>query len=102
VRSAEDGAQAREQVQASPPDLVILDLMLPAVSGFQLIADWRQNSSTANLPIFVLTNKELTTQERDYLSANTGALVSKHERWREELIRQVERVRRVSSQLAEA
>jgi DNA-binding response OmpR family regulator len=102
VRSAEDGAQAREQVQASPPDLVILDLMLPAVSGFQLIADWRQSPSTANLPIFVLTNKELTTQERDYLSANTGALVSKHERWREELIRQVERVRRVSSQLAEA
>jgi signal transduction histidine kinase/DNA-binding response OmpR family regulator len=102
VRSAEDGAQAREQVEAALPDLVILDLILPAINGFGLIAEWRRNSATTNLPIFVLTNKELTAEEKNYLSANTGALLSKHEHWREELIRQVERARRTSPSLAEA
>jgi signal transduction histidine kinase/DNA-binding response OmpR family regulator len=102
VSSAEDGAQARHQVKASLPNLVILDLILPEVNGFGLIAEWRQDPSTAHLPIFVLTNKELTAEEKDYLSANTGALLSKDERWREDLIRQVERARRASPSLAEA
>jgi signal transduction histidine kinase/DNA-binding response OmpR family regulator len=102
VRPAEDGIQAREQVQILVPDLVILDLILPAVNGFGLIAEWRKNPETANLSIFVLTNKELTAEEKDYLSANTGALLSKHDQWREELIRQVERARRSSPQFAEA
>jgi signal transduction histidine kinase/DNA-binding response OmpR family regulator len=102
VSSAEDGAQAREQVQTALPDLVILDLILPEVNGFGLIAEWRKDQPTANLPIFVLTNKELSAEEKDYLSANTKALLSKHEHWGEELIRQVERVHRAASLLAEA
>jgi DNA-binding response OmpR family regulator len=102
VRSAEDGIQARDQVQVSPPDLVILDLILPEMNGFGLIAEWRKNPSMANLPIFVLTNKELTAEEKDYLSANTGALLSKHENWREELIRQIVRAQRSTPLLTEA
>jgi signal transduction histidine kinase/DNA-binding response OmpR family regulator len=102
VSSAADGAQAREQVRAALPDLVILDLMLPVVSGFGLIDEWRKDPSTAALPIFVLTNKDLTEVERNYLSTNTGALFSKHEQWRDELIRQIERVQRPTPLLAEA
>ncbi len=102
VNSAEDGAQARAQVQTKLPDLVILDLILPAVNGFGLIAEWRKNPSTAHLPIFVLSNKELTIEEKDYLSANTGVLLSKRENWRDELIRQVERVQRAATLLTEA
>jgi DNA-binding response OmpR family regulator len=92
VSSAADGVQARSQVQASVPDLVILDLMLPEVNGFNLIAEWRKNPSTVELPIFVLTNRDLTIEERNYLLTNTGALISKHDQWREELIRQIEKM----------
>lgn len=102
VRSAEDGAQARDQVQTSLPDLVILDLILPVVSGFGLIKEWRKNPATADLPIFVLTNKDLTPEEKDYLRANTGALLSKHDQWREELICQIQRVQRATAILADA
>jgi signal transduction histidine kinase/DNA-binding response OmpR family regulator len=91
VTAAADGAQARTQVQASFPDLVILDLTLPEVSGFGLIAEWRKNSSTADLPIFVLTNKDLTAEEKEYLRSNTGVLLSKHDQWRDELVRQIQR-----------
>jgi signal transduction histidine kinase/DNA-binding response OmpR family regulator len=102
VSAAEDSAQARNQMQISMPDLVILDLILPEVSGFGLIAEWRKSPSTADLPIFVLTNKDLTEEEKDYLRANTDAFFSKHEQWRDQLIRQIHRVQRTTAMLAEA
>jgi signal transduction histidine kinase/DNA-binding response OmpR family regulator len=102
VSSAGDGAQARSQVQTTVPNLVILDLILPEVSGFGLIAEWRKSPLTADLPIFVLTNKDLTGEEKKYLCANTGALLSKHEQWRDELIYQIRRVQRSSATLVEA
>jgi PAS domain S-box-containing protein len=91
VSTAADGAEARVRVAASVPELVILDLILPEVSGFQLLAEWRIDSRTADLPIFVLTSKDLTVEERDYIRKNTGALFQKQERWQEELIRQLQR-----------
>jgi DNA-binding response OmpR family regulator len=100
VSSAADGGQARAKVQESLPDLVILDLILPEVSGFGLIAEWRKDARTVEMPIFVLTNKDLTREEKDYLHANTGVLISKHEQWRDELTRQVERAQRSAPQLA--
>jgi DNA-binding response OmpR family regulator len=91
AHTSADGADARARVAASLPELVILDLSLPEVSGFQLLAEWRIDSRTANLPIFVLTSKDLTIEERDYIRKNTGALFQKQERWQEALIRQLQR-----------
>jgi signal transduction histidine kinase/DNA-binding response OmpR family regulator len=91
VRTAADGPQARTQVAAALPELVILDLILPGVSGFQLLTDWRRDSRTANLPVFVLTSKDLTPQEREYLRANSEALFQKQEPWQQELVSCLER-----------
>lgn len=92
VSTASDGARARVQVAASLPELVILDLMLPEVSGFQLLSEWRSDARTAHLPIVVLTGKELTAEEKDYLRMNAGALLHKHEGWQEALLAHLERV----------
>ena len=91
VATARDAAEARARVADSLPELVILDLIMPEVSGFQLLAEWRRNSQTANLPVFVLTSKDLTTQEQEYLRSQAGALFRKHEPWQEELLRQLSR-----------
>jgi DNA-binding response OmpR family regulator len=99
IDTACDGAQAKSQVQNALPDLVILDLILPGSSGVELIAGWRGDARTANLPIFVLTNKDLSQKEREYLNSHTGALISKHGSWREELFREVQRA---SPHMAEA
>jgi signal transduction histidine kinase len=92
VESAANGAEARMHVQTSLPKLVILDLLLPDVNGFRLIAEWRADSRTADLPIFVLTNKDLTQEEKDYLEANTGVLFRKYEPWRDTLVKHIQRV----------
>jgi len=92
VATAVDGAQARAHVAASLPELVILDLVLPKVSGFELLAEWRASSRTADLPVFVLTSKDLTQEERSYLSAHAESLLHKQRPWQEALVKQLQRV----------
>ncbi len=91
VTTAADGALARAQVAASLPALVVLDLMLPKVSGFELLAEWRADPRTAELPIFVLTSKDLTVQEKTYLHAHAQSLFQKQESWQEALDKQLQR-----------
>jgi two-component system, OmpR family, alkaline phosphatase synthesis response regulator PhoP len=57
VLKASDGEAALFTVKAQKPDLIILDLMLPEISGLDVCKAVRNNSSTANLPIIMLTAK---------------------------------------------
>jgi phosphate regulon transcriptional regulator PhoB len=57
VLEAEDGEQALKLLQREKPNLVILDLMLPGLSGMELCKLLRQRSDTASLPILMLTAK---------------------------------------------
>ena len=92
VSTAMDGAQARASVAQSLPELVILDLVLPKMSGFELLAEWRSNPRTADLSVFVLTSKDLTKEEEQYIHAHAESLFRKQNAWREPLIKQLERV----------
>jgi PAS domain S-box-containing protein len=99
VITAADGAQARARVAHALPELVILDLVLPKMSGFELLAEWRGSPRTADLPVFVLTSKDLTQEEEKYIRAHTESLFRKQHSWREPLMKQLERV--VTSQILE-
>ena len=55
VRLAADAEQARREVDAVLPDLVLLDWMLPGQSGLALARQWRADSRTSSLPIIMLT-----------------------------------------------
>ena len=57
VTSAGSGEEALRQVRLSPPDLVLLDLMLPTMSGLEVCRRLRQEPATATLPIVMLTAK---------------------------------------------
>ena len=92
VATAADGAEARAQVIASLPQLVILDMMLPKVSGFELLGEWRANLRTAALPVFVLTSKDLSQDEQHYLRTHAEMLLRKQEPWHDGLIKHLARV----------
>jgi len=92
VAVAEDGAQARASVEASLPELIILDLLLPKVSGFDLLAEWHASPRTAEVPVFVLTGKDLTPAEQAALRTHAELLLRKQQPWQEELIQQLRRV----------
>jgi PAS domain S-box-containing protein len=91
VGTASNAVEARDRVADSLPELVILDLIMPEVSGFQLLSEWRQKSETADLPVFVLTSKDLTMQETEYLRKHSGALFRKQDPWQEALLKQLNR-----------
>jgi PAS domain S-box-containing protein len=91
VQTACDGAEARRLVKASPPRLVVLDLLLPHVSGFELITEWRSDPRTKELPIFVLTGKALGQDEIRCLHDNAEFLVHKKQDWQAALIQQLQR-----------
>jgi len=57
VSAASSGEEALRQVQAAPPDLVLLDLMMPAMDGLEVCRRLRQDPATVSLPIVMLTAK---------------------------------------------
>ena len=57
VELAYDGAQALEKVRESCPDLVILDVMLPKLDGFEVLRQLKEDPATENIPVIMLTAK---------------------------------------------
>lgn len=57
VRSVRDGEAALEAVHMHPPRVLVLDLMLPKRSGFEVLKQLRATAATRNLPVLVLTAK---------------------------------------------
>ena len=55
VISANNGATALVLVYSEKPDVVLLDLMLPIVNGYSVLSEIRENPSTKNLPVIILT-----------------------------------------------
>lgn len=63
VTSARTGAEALEQLQRTPPDMAILDIAMPTLSGIDVCRRMRTNPSLCSVPILFLTMKE-TIQDR--------------------------------------
>jgi DNA-binding response OmpR family regulator len=62
VRRASDGDGALREVAKQIPDLVLLDIMMPGISGLEVLQRWRANGATAAMPVIMLTAK---AQEND-------------------------------------
>lgn len=56
VATADDGDVALTQVSAFKPDLILLDVMMPRVNGFQVLTRLKENQETSNIPVILLTN----------------------------------------------
>jgi CheY-like chemotaxis protein len=77
VREANNGAQGIEAVHQDPPDLIVLDLMMPEVDGFAVLESLKADANTRHIPIVVVTAKVLTEADHQRLNGNIEALLSK-------------------------
>lgn len=57
VVTANDGKEALQKVQEEKPDLVVLDVMMPYMDGFEVLQNLRRNPSTREIPVIMLTAK---------------------------------------------
>ncbi len=71
VHTHSDGATAAQRVRSLPPELVILDVMLPGRSGFDILQDLRADPATATIPVMMLTARS-QSRDRD-LAMRLGA-----------------------------
>jgi signal transduction histidine kinase/ABC-type sugar transport system substrate-binding protein/AraC-like DNA-binding protein len=86
LRLAEDGAQALALLEQEIPGLVILDLLMPQVDGFQVLARLRCNPATCRVPVVVISGKLLTFEDIQRLNYMRVTFQTKHILTEEETI----------------
>jgi DNA-binding response OmpR family regulator len=74
---AQDGAQALILARDEQPDAILLDLMLPGMNGFQVLERLKADARTADIPIIVLTARDVTATERKLLQDHIQGLMDK-------------------------
>jgi two-component system copper resistance phosphate regulon response regulator CusR len=78
IRRAADGEEALREAMASPPDVIVLDLMLPGMDGYKMARILRQQDGCADVPIVVvsaLTHRD--NRKRAMKEANAAAYLTK-------------------------
>jgi len=91
VMRAYGGAEAIEVARSARPDLVVLDLMMPEVSGFEVARALRESEHTARIPILVFTAKDLTAEDHARLNGNVSAILARSIFSRSELLAELRR-----------
>ena len=92
VTEAENGVVGLEQVAKNPPMLILLDLMMPEMDGFEFVVELRKNPAWQSIPVVVVTAKDLTQQDRARLTGYVDQLIQKGAYRREELIAEIRRL----------
>jgi threonine synthase len=77
VREAENGRIGLELVHERPPDLILLDLMMPEMDGFEVLDTLKTDKELSKIPVIVVTAKELTAIEKQRLSGKVQSLMQK-------------------------
>jgi signal transduction histidine kinase/CheY-like chemotaxis protein len=78
-REAGNGAQALAALNESLPDAMILDLLMPDISGFEILRQLRAQPATESLPVLIYTSKRLSEAEKAQLEAWQARVVRKED-----------------------
>ena len=89
VREAANGRVALDAVRRDKPRLIVLDLMMPEMDGFEFVAELRKTESDRSIPVVVVTAKDLTPEDRRRLNGHVGSVFHKGAFSREELVREI-------------
>jgi PAS domain S-box-containing protein len=96
IAVASDGKEALKTLSHSRPDLVLLDLLMPHMDGFTVIERLREQEETRELPLVVLTAKELSKDEQAWLSERVMAVVRKQNLTTDQLLLELRAALRAS------
>jgi CheY-like chemotaxis protein len=79
VIEATNGREVLTHLAQGAPDLLLLDLLMPEMDGFEVLHQLRADKRAMNLPVLVVTGKDLVPDEKAHIKRKMAALVSKKE-----------------------
>ena len=77
VLQARNGQEALAVIDHTPPDMILLDLIMPEMDGFQVLDHLRTQAATRNIPVIVVTGQVLTDEDMERLNRGVAAVLSK-------------------------
>jgi len=77
IMVADGGKAGLELAMKKKPDLIILDLMMPDVDGFEVVSKLREDPASAQIPILIYTAKNITSEDRERLQGNIQTIIQK-------------------------
>ncbi|XYD10175.1 response regulator [Methylobacterium sp. NMS12] len=89
VREAENGLRALESLEAERPSLILLDLMMPEMDGFAFLRALRARPDSRDIPVVVLTAKDITAEDRRRLAGQADRVLAKGSTGLNELAREL-------------
>jgi CheY-like chemotaxis protein len=89
VAGAENGSAAMESVAEDPPALILLDLMMPVMDGFAFLEALRQRPDFSEIPVVVVTAKDLGPADRELLHGSVRQVIQKGAVDREKLLSEI-------------
>jgi CheY-like chemotaxis protein len=90
VSEAPNGRAALEHVARSQPSLIILDILMPVMDGFQMVAELQKHEDWRRIPVVVVSAKELTQEDRSRLQGCVTTILQKGSFGRDELMHEVQ------------
>lgn len=79
IREASNGTEAFNAIEQEIPDAIILDILMPDMSGFDVLRKLRESSATERLPVLIYTSKDLSESERSELQTLNASVIKKAE-----------------------
>jgi CheY-like chemotaxis protein len=89
VVEAENGRIALERLRGVSPSVILLDLMMPEMDGFEFVAEFRRHEAWRTIPIVVITARDLSREDRERLNGYVQKILQKGAHGREELLAEV-------------
>jgi GAF domain-containing protein/DNA-binding response OmpR family regulator len=89
ITEAENGRVAIESFAVTRPDVIILDLMMPKMDGFEFLDELRRRPDWQDIPVVIITAKDLTEEDRDRLNGGVERIIQKSDR--DEMLHQLSR-----------
>jgi hypothetical protein len=92
VALATNGREALAAMRARPTSLLLLDLVMPEMNGFEVLEHLADDPALCNVPTVVLTAKHLSRQEMDILDRTTRTVLQKNGEWRLRLLQSLQKL----------
>ncbi|MGI9264047.1 MAG: response regulator, partial [Gammaproteobacteria bacterium] len=89
VAEAANGREALDKLSQQKPGLILLDLMMPVMDGFEFLVEMRAHDDWRELPVIVLTAKDLTEEDRRRLSGRVEQIIEKGAQSHEQVLASV-------------